>query len=136
MPIREAARKLDEQCRAWREQFTTVNNHPVRDALGQLSGKWNIFVIVALAQRTMRFGELKRAIPEISQRVLTQTLRDLEMDGLISRKVFPTKPPSVEYSLTTLGESFLTPLWEVFNWANDNHTKILKARKRFIDAGK
>ncbi len=136
MPIREAARKLDGQCRAWREKFQTIKHHPFRDALGQLSGKWNAFIIIALAQSPLRFGELKRELPEISQRVLTQILRDLERDGLINRKVFPTKPPSVEYSLTFLGKSFLIPLWEVFNWANDNHTKILKARNRFIDAGK
>lgn len=136
MPTREAAKKLDERYRAWKEQFQNLDNHPVRDALGQLSGKWHTFVLIMLAQRPLRFGELRREIQDISQRVLTQTLRDLEMDGMINRKVFPTKPPSVEYSLTTLGESFLIPLWALASWANENHAKILKARKRFINAGK
>ncbi len=72
----------------------------------------------------------------MSQRVLTQTLRDLEMDGMINRTVYATKPPSVEYSLTALGESLLPPLWELVNWADTYHGKILAARKRFIQEEK
>ncbi len=84
----------------------------------------------------MRFGELSREIPGISQRVLTQALRDLERDGLINRTVYPTKPPSVEYNLTPLGKSFLIPLWEFVNWADTNYNTIISARKRFMSEGK
>lgn len=136
MPAREAARKLNESCRSWREQFPDLTSCPARDVMDYIGAKWSTLVLITLAQRSRRFGELKREIPEISQRVLTQTLRDLEQDGLISRTVFPTKPPSVEYSLTKLGTSLLIPLWELVSWANENHDKIQRARKRFKAAGK
>lgn len=104
--------------------------------MDHIGSKWNTLVLITLSQRPQRFGELKRGIPEISQRVLTQTLRDLEQDGLINRTVYPTKPPSVEYSLTKLGASLLIPLWELVSWANTHHDKIQRSRKRFIAAGK
>jgi len=76
---------------------------PVRDVMNQIAGKWSTLLLEALAQRPYRFGELRRLVPVISQRRLTQTLRDLQRDGYIDRQVFPTKPPSVEYSMTELG---------------------------------
>ncbi|MGH6837555.1 MAG: winged helix-turn-helix transcriptional regulator [Methylocella sp.] len=72
---------------------------PVRDVLDRIGDKWSILMIMTLATRPQRFSELHRAIRDISKRMLTQTLRDLERDGLITRHVFPTKPPSVEYRL-------------------------------------
>jgi DNA-binding HxlR family transcriptional regulator len=75
---------------------------PVRDVLDRIGDKWSILMIVTLATRPQRFSELHRAIRDISKRMLTQTLRDLERDGLITRHVFPTKPPSVEYRLAPL----------------------------------
>ena len=105
-------------------------------ALNRIGSKWVVLILIALAPQPRRFGELKREIPEMSQRVLTQTLRDLEMDGMINRTVYPTKPPSVEYSLTTLGQSLLPPLWELINWADTHHCKILAARKGFMQEGK
>ncbi len=71
----------------------------------QIGGKWSTLMLEALSQRPYRFGELRRMIPDISQRMLTQTLRDLQRDGYIEREVFPTKPPSVEYRMTDLGRS-------------------------------
>src|SRR6195952_6035976 len=76
------------------------SNCPVRDVMQQINGKWSTLLVEALSQRPYRFGELKRVVPDISQRMLTQTLRDLQRDGYIDREVFPTKPPSVEYRLT------------------------------------
>ncbi len=78
---------------------------PVRDVLDRIGDKWSILMIMTLATRPRRFSELHRAIRDISKRMLTQTLRDLERDGLITRHVFPTKPPSVEYRLAPLGQS-------------------------------
>ncbi len=80
---------------------------PVRDVLGQLGDKWSTLIIGLLGEKAHRFGELRRSIPDISQRMLTQTLKDLQRDGLVDRTVFATVPPSVEYKLTPLGQSLL-----------------------------
>jgi DNA-binding HxlR family transcriptional regulator len=79
-------------------------------------------------------SEIRRAIPDISKRMLTQTLRDLERDGLIARRVFPTKPPSVEYRLTELGESLLAPLVGLIAWAETSQSRIAVARAAFAAA--
>ena len=104
---------------------------PVRDVLDRVSGKWASLLMMALGVRPHRFGELKRAVPDISQRMLTQTLRDLQRDGLISRHVFATVPPSVEYRLTQLGESMVPPFMVMAAWANTNHNAIRAARMAF-----
>ena len=79
----------------------------------------------------MRFGELQRAVPDISKRMLAQTLRDLERHGLITRHVFPTKPPSVKYRITAVGQSFLRPIATLVDWAERNHDRLRAARSRF-----
>jgi len=104
---------------------------PVRSILDRLGDKWTTLTMITLAQKAHRFSEIHRAIPDISKRMLTQTLRDLERDGLVARRVFPTKPPSVEYRLTELGESLLAPLVKLITWAENNQPKITKARKKF-----
>lgn len=104
---------------------------PVRDVLDHIGDKWSSLLMFALATRPHRFGELKRAVPDISQRMLTQSLRDLQRDGLISRHVFATVPPSVEYRLTSLGESLMPALFGLMNWANANHTRIKASRTAF-----
>jgi len=106
-------------------------NCPVRDMMQQIGGKWSTLLLEALASRPYRFGELRRKIPDISQRMLTQTLRDLQRDGYVSREVFPTKPPSVEYSITELGQSLYVPLAQLLNWAEANHDAVRAARLRF-----
>ena len=132
----EAAQQLNESCRIWKAQYSDLHALPAKEVLDRICAKWSIAVLVALSQHPHRFGELKRIIPKISQRMLTQTLRDLEQDGLINRKVYPTKPPSVEYSLTPIGKSLLVPLVVLANWADTHYNKILAARKRFIREGK
>ena len=104
---------------------------PVRDVLDQIGDKWSTLLVMVLAERPHRFGELRRAVPDISQRMLTQTLRDLQRDGFVSRHVFPTVPPSVEYRLTPLGESLLQPLAQLVDWAGAHHAAIRAARKEF-----
>lgn len=107
---------------------------PVRNVLDHLGDKWSVLIITALAHRPFRFGELRREIPDISQRMLTQTLRDLQADGLIEREVFPTTPPSVEYRLSPMGKSFLVPLSAMVDWAFANFPAIKEARAEFAKA--
>ena len=99
--------------------------------MNQIAGKWSTLLLQALAERPYRFGELRRLVPDISQRMLTQTLRDLQRDGYIEREVFPTKPPSVEYRMTELGHSLYEPLSRVLAWAANNHAAIKAARVVF-----
>lgn len=107
---------------------------PVRNVLDQLADKWSVLIVTTLAERPYRFGELKREISDISQRMLTQTLRDLQADGLIEREVFPTTPPSVEYRLSPMGRSFLVPLSALVDWAFTHHPAIREARAEFANA--
>ncbi|WP_122220823.1 helix-turn-helix domain-containing protein [Pseudomonas syringae group genomosp. 3] len=103
----------------------------VRDVLSHLSGKWGTLVLLCLGVKPHRFGALGRAIPQISKRMLTETLRELEQDGFVSRHVFKTRLPAVEYRLTELGQSFVKPLDELVGWAIDNHETIKDARRRY-----
>lgn len=107
---------------------------PVRNVLDQIGDKWSTLFIQILGKRPHRFGELRRAVPDISQRMLTQTLRDLQRDGLVAREVFPTVPPGVEYRLTPLGNSLLEPLAQLIQWAGAHHEEIKQARQRFEQA--
>jgi len=104
---------------------------PVRDVLDRIGDKWSMLMIMALAMRPHRFSELHRAVHDISKRMLTQTLRDLERDGLITRHVFPTKPPSVEYRLAPLGLSLLDPMAALIDWADRYYGDIHAARADF-----
>jgi DNA-binding HxlR family transcriptional regulator len=104
---------------------------PIRNVLDRIGDKWSVLIVLTLAEQKRRFGELRREIPDISQRMLTQTLRDLQRDGLVSRHVFPTNPPSVEYRLTALGTSLLAPMAGLVRWANANHVAVKKARAAF-----
>jgi len=79
-----------------------AENCPVRDVVDVVGGKWSSLILLLLADGPKRFGAIRRQVPDISQRMLTQTLRDLQRDGYVHREVFPTQPPSVEYSLTDL----------------------------------
>lgn len=104
---------------------------PIRDVIQGVSGRWTSLLVTALAEQPYRFGELRRLVPDISQRMLTQTLRDLQRDGYVHREVFPTKPPSVEYSLTDLGRSMYGALSILLEWAERNHAGVRAARSRF-----
>ena len=104
---------------------------PVRDVLDRIGDKWSMLILVTLAAGPHRFSAVGRAIPDISKRMLTQTLRDLERDGMVMRAVFPTKPPSVEYRLTPLGETILDPLAVLVRWADRSHAAIRNARSAF-----
>ncbi|KSV94264.1 MULTISPECIES: helix-turn-helix domain-containing protein [Sinorhizobium/Ensifer group] len=106
-----------------------MENCPVRDVMDNIGGKWNSLMILSLADGPLRFSQLRRLIPDISQRMLTQTLRDLQRDGYIHRTVYPTQPPSVEYALTDLGRSLLGLLKHFVDWSLENHGAIRAARE-------
>lgn len=128
----QGARKaLAERFQAWSVGAFDLSLCPVRGVLDRLGDKWTTLILIALSHRPQRFSELLRAVPDISKRMLTQTLRDLERDGLIARQVFPTKPPSVEYRLTSLGESLLEPLVTLVSWAETSQAVIETARAAF-----
>ena len=107
---------------------------PVRGVLDQVGDKWSTLLVMVLADGPRRFGALRRAVPDISQRMLTQTLRELQRDGLIARQVFPTQPPGVEYRLTPLGRSLVDPLSGLIAWADANYPAIRSARKAYEGA--
>ena len=104
---------------------------PVRNVLSQIGDKWSLLVFAHLRFGTHRFSELLGALPDISQRMLTQTLRKLEREGLVKRMVTPTTPPRVDYELTELGESLIAPLATLSAWAMEKRPEIEKARADF-----
>jgi DNA-binding HxlR family transcriptional regulator len=106
----------------------------VSEVLARVGDKWTVLVVSALGEGPMRFNELRRALGSISQRMLTLTVRGLERDGLVTRTVFPTIPPRVDYELTKLGHSLLDPVSRLGLWARQNRSAIEAARRRF-DAG-
>jgi len=106
---------------------------PIRDILDRISGKWALLVFLELEAGPQRFNALLKCVPDISRRMLTQTLRDFERDGMVERRVYPTKPPSVDYRLTPLGQSLLGPIAVLVRWAAENHTDI-RARRASYDA--
>ena len=108
----------------------------VSEVLSRVGDKWTVLVVSTLGDGPMRFNELRKALGSISQRMLTLTLRALERDGLVTRTVFPTVPPRVEYALTRLGRSLLEPVSELGLWARRNRAAIAAARARFDADGK
>lgn len=104
---------------------------PVRSVISHIGDKWSTLLLARLTEKPCRFGELRRSIPDISQRMLTQTLRDLQRDGYVDRTVFPTKPPSVEYRLTELGQALVISLQHLVDFAFANHALVEEARSRF-----
>ncbi|PTB20121.1 transcriptional regulator [Trinickia symbiotica] len=119
--------KLDDV----RNKYGSITNCPVRDVIDVINGRWSSLLMMALAEHPCRFGVLRRLVPDISQRMLTQTLHELQRDGYVHREVFPTKPPGVEYSLTDLGRSMFKALKVLIEWADENHARVTAARLRF-----
>lgn len=113
--------------------ISKTNQCPITDVLSRISDKWTMHAIIMLGKaEKLRFTELKKSIPGISQRMLTVTLRTLEEDGLLTRTIYPQIPPRVEYELTPLGRSLVGQLIALSGWANDNMVHILRAREEYI----
>ncbi|MCX5231299.1 helix-turn-helix domain-containing protein [Streptomyces sp. NPDC006553] len=110
---------------------------PTRQVLDHISGKWTILVVDALLEGTLRYTDLSRRIEGVSQKMLTQTLRSLEADGFVTRTVYPTIPPRVEYDLTELGHSLGEPITALRRWTETHINEIEQARARSAsEAGK
>jgi len=110
----------------------TLADCPIRTVLSRVSDRWSLLVLVVLSKKMFRFGELQKYIPDVSARMLSQTLRHLEQDGYVSRKAYATIPPKVEYSITDLGKSFLQPMQDMIAWADANKSAIRAARHSYV----
>jgi DNA-binding HxlR family transcriptional regulator len=104
---------------------------PTRLVLNRIADKWTVLVMILLENDVKRFSQLRREIEGISQKMLTQTLRGLERDGLVTRKVYATVPPHVEYTLTPLGHTLKDLLYAVKTWSETNIEEVLKAQKAY-----
>ena len=102
---------------------------PTREVLDHIAGKWTVLIVDALAEGTLRYTALHRRIEGISQKMLTQTLRQLEADGFVTRTIHPTVPPQVEYTLTPLGHSLRTPITALREWVEAHINDIERARQ-------
>lgn len=101
----------------------------VSEILARIGDKWTVLVVGELSQGTLRYGELRRAVEGISQRMLTLTLKQLEADGLVIRTMYPTIPPRVEYSLSELGRTLIKPLSALHHWTIEHRTALVEARR-------
>ncbi|HEY3892441.1 MAG TPA: helix-turn-helix domain-containing protein [Bradyrhizobium sp.] len=119
VPVLPPNAHLDGDCRA------------VASVLARVGDKWSVFVIMLLGNGPRRFNQIKRMVGGISQRMLTLTLRGLERDGLVTRTVFPTIPPRVDYELTDLGRGLSKPVEALGAWAQAHQLEIKSARARF-----
>ena len=104
---------------------------PFRDVLDMLGDKWTFIVLAVLEDGPVRFNTVKKLIGDISQRVLSAKLRDLQRDGYVARTVFSTSPPRVEYALTQLGRSALGPITQLMTWSIESHESVRAARREF-----
>jgi len=113
-------------------------NCPIRNILDRFGDKWSLLILVKLSNDyslsdnyKMRFNELHKIIDGISQKMLTVSLRTLEADGLVLRKIYPEVPPRVEYRLSALGKSLVPIISDLSEWANENQSQILESRKKY-----
>lgn len=114
------------------EKNSIIEICPVRNVVSRFGNKWALLVVFVLSEHeAVRFNELCRLIPDVSSRVLSGTLRTLEADGLVKRKVYPVVPPKVEYRLTDIGHSLVPFIVQLTEWAQTNMRTIVKHRKKF-----
>ncbi len=114
------------------ERNSIIEICPVRNVIARFGNKWALLVVLVLSEHEkVRFNELCRLIPDVSSRVLSGTLKTLEADALVSRKIYPVVPPKVEYQLTEMGRSLVPLIAQLTEWAQTNIRKIVKHRKEF-----
>lgn len=119
-------------------RYPDPNNCPIRSVLDRFGDKWSILILLILGDRhKLRFSEINQEVgPDISQKMLTVTLRTLETDGLLTRTVYPEVPPRVEYEITELGRTLIPHINALSNWAKDNMSEIMLSRERFAQQAK
>lgn len=111
------------------KKYTDIESCPIRNIISRFSGKWSILILCVLAENeTTRFNEIMKAIPDISPKVLTETLKNLESDGLLSRKLYAEIPPRTEYSLTDMGKSLMPLISDLISWATEHFDVIASSR--------
>jgi DNA-binding HxlR family transcriptional regulator len=108
--------------------LSEASNGPILNVLDKVTSKWSLLVLIALHDRKLRFTELKRPIPGITPNVLAKTLRSLERDGYVARKIHSPSPIRVEYWLTPLGESLLEPICTLVSWASAHFAEVTESR--------
>lgn len=113
---------------AWDVMMATC---PSRTSLARIANKWTAMIVIALSERPMRFTDIQTRVDGISGKVLTDTVRALERDGILARQVFPEVPPRVEYSLTELGQTLIEPLEALRTWAESHIEEVLAARDAY-----
>lgn len=118
-----SARQISGPCQAWPEDSAFI-----REVLDRIGDKWTVLIVSTLSGGTLRYSVLQASIPGISQRMLTQTLKHLERDGLITRTAYPEVPPRVEYDLTDLGRSLLDAVTAMTGWAVAHHSEVARNR--------
>ena len=117
------------------ELMSNVAGCPIRNVLDRMGDKWSILVLLCLDEgEVMRFNQLQKTIGDISQKMLTVTLRTLEADGLVLRKAYAEIPPRVEYSLTSMGESLIPHINNLQDWALENMSTIVTSREQYVKA--
>ncbi len=114
-----------------RRVFLNNEDCPIRDVVAQIGDKWSVLVLFALVDGPDRFNALKARVVGISQRMLTQTLRDLEREGYVRRTVYPEVPIKVEYELTKLGQDLAKPLYKLVSWVESHHDEIRANRTAY-----
>lgn len=114
-----------------RHPHRTEDCRAVSEILQRVGDKWTVLVVSSLGDGPMRFNELRHIVGGISQKMLTTTLRGLERDGFVTRTVFPTIPPRVDYELTELGRELLVPVHALGEWARKNQARVAEARMKF-----
>ena len=107
------------------------NTEPLREVLELVTNKWTAMILCSLKGGMKRYSELQQELPSISQKMLTQTLKNLERDGMVERKSYPVAPPKVEYSLTPLGRSLIEPLSGLLKWAEEHIQEVRQARENY-----
>ncbi|MGW3372039.1 winged helix-turn-helix transcriptional regulator [Streptomyces hydrogenans] len=124
---RGAAAALAGPCARW----PADQGETIRQIVERAGDKWAVLVIGTLREGTLRYTDLQRAVPGISQRMLTHTLRQLRRDGLVTRTAYPEVPPRVEYALTDLGATLLDAVTALIDWAGTHHDEIVRNRAHF-----
>lgn len=122
---------MTEKVKSARRVFYNNEDCPVRNVVAQIGDKWSLLILFALVDGADRFNALKSRIEGISQRMLTQTLRDLEREGYVNRTVYPEVPVRVEYALNEMGSDLVKPLYALVSWADEHQQEIKQARKTY-----
>ena len=118
-----------------KENNSIIEICPIRNVVARFGDKWSLLALVVINERgVVRFNELCRLIPDISTRVLSTTLRTLEADGLIDRKVYAQVPPKVEYRLTATGESIIPLIMQLTDWAQKNMKNVMSHRQAYLSS--